>query len=157
MNEFFTKYHVPMYKKRPVYWLLRTERKNYGIYVYNLKFTEDTLYSLIRKYIEPRVNLEKSKLLDLHQGMEAASTPKEKRGIEKMTAKSEEFLEELEAFKQDIQEVVDTGFKPDIDDGVILNMAPLHKLIPWNEPLKFYKELQKGKYEWAQVSKYFNK
>lgn len=80
-----------------------------------------------------------------------------KREIDKFIAKSEELLDELEAFKNDVQEVIDTGFKPDIDDGVILNMAPLCKLIPWKEPEKYYKELQKGKYEWAHVSQYFVK
>ena len=52
-----------------------------------------------------------------------------------------------------MQEVIDLKFQPDIDDGVILNMAPLYKLIPWKEPEKFYKELQKGNYEWSTVSK----
>lgn len=157
LNDFFTKCHIPMYKKRPVYWLLRSIKKNYGFYIYNLKFTQDTLYSLIRKYLEPKMNLEKSKLADLHEKKESVPTPNEKREIDKFIAKSEELLDELEAFKNDVQEVIDTGFKPDIDDGVILNMAPLCKLIPWKEPEKYYKELQKGKYEWAHVSQYFVK
>jgi len=53
-----------------------------------------------------------------------------------------------------VQEVIDSGFKPDIDDGVILNMAPLFKLIPsWKEPEKFYKKLKDGDFEWSSVSK----
>lgn len=157
MNDFFIKYHIPMYKKRPVYWLLQTAKKKYGFYIYNLKFTQDTLYSLIQKYIVPRINLEKSRLKDIYYKKETASTPKEEREMEKFIAKSEEFLEELELFKQDIQEVIDTGFKPDIDDGVILNMASLYKLIPWKELKKYYKNLQMGQYEWAHVSRYFKK
>jgi len=157
MNDFFIKYHIPMYKKRPVYWLLQTAKKNYGFYIYNLKFNQDTLYSLIQKYIVPRINLEKSRLKDIYYKKETASTPKEEREMKKLIGKSEEFLEELELFKQDIQEVIDTGFKPDIDDGVILNMASLYKLIPWKEPEKYYKNLQMGQYEWAHVSRYFQK
>ena len=44
------------------------------------------------------------------------------------------------------------GYEPDFDDGVILNMAPLHAVIPWNEPAKYWKELQSGKYDWAHIS-----
>lgn len=157
MNDFFVKYHIPMYKKRPMYWLLQTAKKNYGFYIYNLKFTQDTLYSLIQKYIDPRINLEKLRLKGIYNKKDAVNTPKEKREIDNLIAKSEDFLEELRAFKRDIQEVIDTGFKPDIDDGVILNMAPLYKLIPWKEPEKYYKNLQMDQYKWAHVSRYFKK
>ena len=117
----------------------------------------ETVYSLIRKYIGPRLNLEKTKLKDTHKAKVNAHSSKEKRNFEKTIAEYEDFIEEVGAFKQNIQEVIDTGFVPDIDDGVILNMAPLYKLIPWSEPQKFYQELTKGKYEWAHVSKYFKK
>jgi hypothetical protein len=157
INNFFAKYHIPMYKKRPVYWLLQTEKKNYGFYIYNLKFSQDTLYSLIQKYIIPRINLEKLRLQNINNRKKIANTPKEEREIEKLIVKSEEFIEELMKFKQNIQEIIDTGFKPDIDDGVILNMAPLYKLISWKEPEKYYKNLQMGQYEWAHVSRYFGK
>lgn len=157
MNDFFIKYHIPMYKKRPVYWLLQTAKKNYGFYIYNLKFKQDTLYSLIQKYIVPRINLEKLRLKDIYYKKETINTPREKREMEKLIVKSEEFIEELKLFKQNIQEVIDTGFKPDIDDGVILNMASLYKLIPWKEPEKYYKNLQVGEYEWAHISSYFKK
>ena len=157
MNEFFIKHHIPMYKKRPIYWLLCSNKKNYGFYIYNLKFTQDMLYSLIRKYIDPRMNLEKSKLRDYHKKKEKTGILKEKREIDKFIVKSEDFIDELELFKTEIQKVIDTGFKPDIDDGVILNMAYLYKLIPWKEPEKYYKDLKNGKYKWSHVSYYFNK
>ena len=44
---------------------------------------------------------------------------------------------------------MERGYDPDIDDGVILNMAPLHELIPWSEPKKYWEELEKGRYDWA--------
>jgi hypothetical protein len=96
-------------------------------------------------------------LKDIYNKKETAKTQKEKRGIDNLIVKSEEFIEELKLFKQNIQEVIDTGFKPDIDDSVILNMAPLYKLIPWKEPEKYYKNLQRGEYKWAHIGKYFKK
>jgi len=33
-KDFSTKWHIPMYKKRPIYWLLQSRKKNYGLYIY---------------------------------------------------------------------------------------------------------------------------
>ena len=151
--EFFTKHHLKLYRKRPVYWLLQTSKKNYGFYIYNVKFTNDTLYSLIQKYINPRIKLEDSRLGDLRQKDNELSLGKEKREIGKLIEKSIEFLEELGGFKEKINEVIDSGYRPHIDDGVILNMAPLYKLVSWKEPEKYYEQLKEGKYKWSNISK----
>ncbi len=154
ISDFFIKYHAKMYKKRPIYWLFLSGKKNYGFYLYNLKFTQDTLYSLINKYTEPKINFEKSRLSELHIKKDKVEG-REKRDIEKLIVRGEELLEELGHFKKDINEVIALGYKPNIDDGVILNMVPLYKLIPWKEPEKYFKELQGGKYEWSQISRIF--
>ena len=154
ISDFFIKYHIKMYKKRPIYWLFSSEKKNYGFYIYNLKFTQDTLYSLINKYTEPKINFEKSRLSELHIKRDKVEG-REKRDIEKLIVRGKELLEELEHFKKDINEVIALGYRPNIDDGVILSMAPFYKLIPWKEPKRYYKELQQGKYKWSQISRIF--
>jgi hypothetical protein len=65
-------------------------------------------------------------------------------------------LDELKDFKGKISEAISLGYKPYIDDGVILNMAPLYKLIPWKEPEKYYNELKSGKYEWSNIYRIVN-
>ncbi len=35
-----------------------------------------------------------------------------------------------------VRVALERGYDPDIDDGVIINMAPLHELIPWPERVK---------------------
>ncbi|MBV6422082.1 MAG: hypothetical protein DAHOPDDO_03371 [Ignavibacteriaceae bacterium] len=152
-REFFITWHIPMYKKRPVYWLLQSSKKNYGFYLYNLKFNNTSLYQMVEKYINPKIQLEKNSYQSLFTQRDIVTDSKEKRRIENLLSRSEELVAELEEFKKNVQEVIDLKFQPDIDDGVILNMAPLYKLIPWKEPEKFYKELQKGNYEWSTVSK----
>jgi hypothetical protein len=39
-----------------------------------------------------------------------------------------------------------------LTDGVILNIGPLWELVPWNEPKKYWEELQEGKYDWSHIA-----
>jgi len=142
-----------MYKKRPIYWLLQTKNKGYGFYVYNQRLNRDTLFKLIDKYIEPKEKLENLKLRDLKNKNLNITVGSEKREILKQIERIENLLEEIKEFKSNILEIIDSGYQTDIDDGVILNMAPLYKIIPWKEPEKFYNELKEGKYQWSSMSK----
>jgi hypothetical protein len=42
---------------------------------------------------------------------------------------------------------------PDLNDGVVLNIAPLWELVPWKEAKKRWDELLDGKYEWSSIGK----
>ncbi|MFH0997989.1 MAG: type II restriction endonuclease subunit M, partial [Pseudomonadota bacterium] len=46
----------------------------------------------------------------------------------------------------------DLHLDPDLNDGVVLNIAPLWELVPWNEPKKYWEELQEGKYDWSHIA-----
>jgi hypothetical protein len=36
---------------------------------------------------------------------------------------------------------------------VVLNIAPLHELVPWKDARKHWDELLTGKYEWSAIGK----
>ena len=151
-KDFFIKWHIPQYKKRPVYWLLQSSKKSYGLYVFHERLKADSIYSIQEKYINPKIVLEKSHLAEHKGRLETLNEGKEKRNLEKEIDKLEAFIDELIDFQAKVKAIADKGYDPDIDDGVILNMAPLYEIIPWAEPKKFWKELKDGKYDWAHMA-----
>jgi len=151
-RDFFIKWHIPQYKKRPVYWLLQSAKKSYGIYIFHERLKADSIYSILEKYINSKIVFERSHLAEQKSRLDTLSEGKEKRNLEKEIDRLETFIDELVDFQTKIKFIADRGYDPDINDGVILNMAPLHEIIPWSEPKKFWKELQDGKYDWAHIA-----
>ena len=44
-------------------------------------------------------------------------------------------------------------YDPDLNDGVVLNIAPLWELVPWKEAKGYWDELLSGEYEWSSMGK----
>ena len=73
------------------------------------------------------------------------------RRLQKEVDKLLDVADDLREFSKQIKEITDRGYTPHIDDGVLLNAAPLHSLLPsWPETRKAWDELAAEKYEWAQ-------
>ena len=73
--------------------------------------------------------------------------------------KQEEFLSELRDFEEKLRRAANLYLEPDLNDGVVLNIAPLWELVPWKEqgkciPKKYWDELMEGKYEWSSIGKH---
>lgn len=156
-NQFFP-YHVKRYsksrRKAPIYWQLRSARKNYSIWLYYHRLTADTLWTVLRNYVDPKVEHEQEALNGLKAKLAAAQVGgegREERRLVKEIQKQEQFLEELTQFRAQILEVANMGYDPDRDDGVLINIAPLHKLVPWSEATKAWQELQEGKFPWSTM------
>jgi len=48
-------------------------------------------------------------------------------------------------------------YDPDLNDGVVLSIAPLWELVPWKEAKNYWKELLEGRYEWSSMGKLLRK
>ena len=161
-RDFFSKHHLKMYRKRPIYWLLQTANKNYGFYIFHERIDKDALYKLQRNYIDAKLNWVDQQMKELGRQM-GASEGAEYRRLAREQEKLEELYGEIKTFAEKVDHVLHlqdengrvVGYAPDINDGVILNMAPLHELIPWNEPAKYWKELQAGRYDWAHIAMHY--
>ena len=61
-------------------------------------------------------------------------------------------MSELHDFKDKLRRAADLHLAPDLNDGVVLNIAPLWELVPWKEAKKYWDELQEGKYDWSHIA-----
>ena len=105
---------------------------------------KNTLFT-VRNLVEERLRLLERKITDMRPA--AANN----RGVARDMDKLVDMAEDLREFTKQIKEITDRGYTPHIDDGVLLNAAPLHPLLPsWPDTKTAWKELEAGDYDWAQ-------
>src|SRR5208282_4522952 len=148
--------HIRMYskgrRKAPIYWQLATSSASYSVWLYVYAFTKDTLFRVQNDYIAPKLAHEKRQLESIR--VEAGLNPS---GPQRdVIAAKESFVEELQVFLNDVTQVASL-WNPNLDDGVIINFAPLWRLMshhkPWQRELKSkWDQLVVGKYDWAHLA-----
>jgi len=160
----FYKAHVRQYRNRPVYWLLQSPKRGYSVYVFHERMTADTLH-LLRgtEYLGGAINAAHNQQADLHAALLAVPPGPVRKKIEKQLDAVNALLTDLEAFDANLAAVTGAtnargevvGWRPEVDDGVLLNLAPLHTLMPsWAaEPRKAWEALARGDYDWAHTAR----
>jgi len=150
--------HISRYsksrRKAPIYWLLQTPSQGYSIWVYYPRLTKDTYFKILSLFVEPKIRLESDRIEKLrNERIAAGITGREAKQLEKAVQNQDAFVTELLEFRDRIRKVADLNLEPDLNDGVLLNLAPLHELVPWAEPTKCWEELLAGEYQWSSVSR----
>ena len=147
--------HIARYsksrRKAPIYWLLQSSKKNYAIWLYYHRLDKDILFKALVKYVEPKIRLEENRL----DGLRGRRTSGEKsnKKLDKEIEKQEGFLSELRDFEDKLRRTANLHLEPDLNDGVVFNIAPLWELVPWREAKDYWEELLEGKYEWSSIGK----
>lgn len=156
----FYKGHLSMYsmsrRRAPIYWQLQVPSKNWGVWLYAPKLSREMLFGVARE-AERRLRLAEQQIGHLERegrdggsGRRAADVAKELEAEQKLAV-------ELETFRAEAERIAGLGWEPDLDDGMVLNAAPLASLFPaWKDAGKYRKELKAGKNEWATVARYAN-
>jgi hypothetical protein len=162
--------HVRRYsksrRKAPIYWLLQSSRKNYALWLYYPRLDKDILFKALINYVEPKLRLEESRLEAVRRQLSvvrssAQRTPdtgprtadKKPKALEKQLDRQEGLLSELRDFHDKLRRAADLHLDPDLNDGVILNIAPLWELVPWAEARKYWHELSAGQYDWSSIGR----
>src|SRR4029450_3600483 len=124
---------------------------SYSVWLYYHRFTKDTFYRVLNDYAMPKLQHEERKLAGLIQSAGGTPTASQRKEI----AEQEAFVEELRAFRGEIARIAPL-WNPNLNDGVIINFAPLWRLVPqhksWQKELKStWDALCDGKYDWAHL------
>jgi hypothetical protein len=150
--------HISRYsksrRKAPIYWLLQSSKRNYALWLYYHRLDKDLLFKALVNYVEPKIRLETSRLEALRsQKTAVGESGKDAKRLAKEVERQEDFLCELRDFEDKLRRAADLHLEPDLNDGVVLNIAPLHELVPWKDAESYWEELLEGKYEWSSIGK----
>lgn len=153
----FWDFHVKRYsksrRKAPIYWLLQSPKRHYAIWLYYHRIDPDILFKALLNYVEPKIRLEEDRLAGLEARRPTTAAGAETRRLEKAIDQQEAVLSDLHEFRDRLDRAARRHLQPDLDDGVLLNIAPLWELVPWKEAKRAWDELRAGKYEWSSIGK----
>jgi hypothetical protein len=145
--------HLKRYSKSrrqaPIYWPLSTESGSYTLWVYYHRLNDQTLYTCVNNFVEPKIREITSQVDKLRSSTKRS--PQEEKEFEKLST-----LEaELKDFKEELLRIA-LFWKPNLNDGVQITAAPLYKLFKlsaWSNKLKdTWQQLEKGDYDWAHLA-----
>jgi hypothetical protein len=147
--------HLKRYSKSrrqaPIYWPLSSPNGLYTVWLYYHRLTPDTLFTVLRDYLKPKLEFEEHRAFQLRQEAGTTPSPSQRRDI----AEAEELVEDLRALKAELERVAPL-FRPNLNDGVIINYAPLWRMIglpKWRKDCQaIWNELAQGDYDWAHLA-----
>jgi len=114
------------------------------------------------QYLGGKINAARLRANELNDTAQKLPQGKARRDAEKRRDDVLNQLADLQAFDQLLKAITGqtdetgkvVGWQPEIDDGVLLNLAPLHAIVPsWSaEPKKVWQALARGDYDWAHTA-----
>jgi len=154
-QDFFSE-HVARYSQSgraaPLYWQLATSSASYSVWLYLHAFSADTFYKVQNDYVAPKLGHEERKLDGLRREYGDNPTTSQRKELDSQ----ESFVAELRTFLDEVKRVAPL-WKPDLDDGVIINFAPLWRLVPHHRPWQkecktTWDALADGDYDWSHLA-----
>jgi hypothetical protein len=150
--EHHLKAHSKSRRKAPLLWPIGTRTGSYLVWLYAHRMSSDTLFQLLNDLVAPKVTLEEQLLTRLRQDAGSDPTASQRKSIEKQ----EIFVAELRELRAEI-EALTPVWAPDLNDGIVIVLAPLWRLFThhraWSKELKQqWGKLSNGEYDWAKLA-----
>lgn len=122
LNDFFND-HCKMYKKRPIYWLFDSGKKNgFKCLIYMHHYTPDTLARIRTDYVHEQQERYRSQIKHIQETIDTVSKSEQvkmKKELKDLEAKSKE----VAVFEEKLHHLADQMIEIDLDDGVKHNYA----------------------------------
>ena len=143
--------HLKRYSKSrrqaPIYWPLSTTSGSYTVWIYYHRLNEQTLHKVLADFVDPKIKSVERDITSLRERPGGAGS---------QVGELQEFLDELTAFRAEIERIVKLPWVPNLNDGVLITACPLWKLFrlpKWRKDLEAcWKELERGDYDWAHLA-----
>ena len=154
----FFRSHLSRYsmsrRKAPIYWQLQVPSKMWGVWLYLPRLSREMLFAVVRETVQ-RQRLAEQRIATLQREYDDGGAGRSIAAVSKEFDAEQKLAVELVAFRDEAERIANLGWEPDLDDGAVLNAAPLASLFPaWKEAAKYRTELRQGKHTWSTVSKY---
>ncbi|KUK48426.1 MAG: Uncharacterized protein XD74_0979 [Actinobacteria bacterium 66_15] len=142
-------------RKAPIYWPLSTASGSYTIWLYYHRLNDQTIYAAVNKYVEPKISEVERGIGGIENDMKSASGRDTTRLTDRLS-EARTFAAELRDLREELLRIAALPYKPDLNDGVIINAAPFHglfRLRSWAKDTEdCWKKLAKGEYDWAHLA-----
>ncbi len=142
-------------RKAPIYWPLSTASGSYTIWLYYHRLNDQTLYMAVNKYVAPKISEVERGIAQIENDLKAASGREATRLTDRLN-EARAFLGELRDLREELLRIAALPYKPDLNDGVIINAAPFHRLFrlrSWAKDTEdCWKKLEHGEYDWAHLA-----
>ena len=160
-NNGFSSDHINRYKakrgrKAPIYWLLQSNKKNFALWIYYHRLDSDTIFKTIH-YVDTKIQREENHLKEIQSKISSTNSSSDIRRLERDLEKQEDIIADIQDFADKLREVSELQLKPDLHDGVNLNIAPFREVAAWKDANRFWKSLTEGKNAWSSISKQLRK
>lgn len=128
LREFFTD-HCKTYKKRPIYWLLDSGKKNgFKALIYMHRYQPDLMARIRTDYVHEQQERYRSRLAHLDDAV-ADADGRQKVALTKERKRVADQAAELESYEEKIHELADQMIAIDLDDGVKVNYAKFQSVL----------------------------
>ena len=117
INDFYAD-HVKIYKKRPIYWLFDSGKKNgFKCLMYLHRYKPDTVARIRTEYVHEQQARYRTEIETLEKVIKGATTAERVKLSKQLTALQAQ-AEEIRAYEEKIHHLADRMTKIDLDDGV---------------------------------------
>ena len=125
----FYKDHCQIYKKRPIYWMFDSGKKNgFKCLIYMHRYTPDMIARIRTEYVFAQQQRYRSQIEFAESQLDSASGS-QRMALQKRIKKLQDQLKEISDYEQEIAHFAEQMISIDLDDGVKVNYAKFGDLL----------------------------